>query len=545
MLDKKGTTAAFEVLTEVSLSLEKVQDTSSEPYGLSKGLLLYSEGEIYYRKGDYRKAMKSLESSLKLTEELLEDHTDLARCYNAIGNCQSKLGRPDRALEFYSKAYNMQKKLAGSENHFDMPMYKSQFGTVYESQGNYDKAIEYYNEALRLLDKLKLSGFQDEAHFQRNLANALMFKKKYEEAGLPADKAYSIRMRVLGNHPDTVHSIFQRAVIQTNLEDYKEALKLFLEAWEMEKLLDAGNHSPVWRKIITGVEDMYNKTKMEWLLPSFYSKKGEFKKEAFQFCQCLWEKQKSSEQFGFTEYNKDIIDAIIYLASNKEDKHEAEKEALWFYDGMQNATEEDFQEEFEQETDNSRLNDMLKERDRFLNELIKLCHKVADHEKVTKHNHIKLALYKKALMRPDFVGEKEDAYDKATLKGKVEKLYRDMGQKEKIPGSRENLLFVWQKQWEEGKDREKTKENCVARERMISGMIQLCKELKKNEMFRRYGREALVFYENTWEVKQANLRPPEMKKFLRDIKKLASSIGDKEREKYYREVFQVSFPMSQ
>jgi len=42
-------------------------------------------------------------------------------------------------------------------------------------------------------------------------------------------------------------------------------------------------------------------------------------------------------------------------------------------------------------------------------------------------------------------------------------------------------------------------------------------------------------------VRQAKMNAPEKKKFLRDIKKLASSIRDHEREKCYHEAYQVSF----
>ena len=449
-------------MKEASRSLENVQDKSSESYKLSKGLYLHHEGDTYFRNRDYKRALESLESSLKFTEKLLKAHTDLARCYNSIGNCLYHLGKPMKALEFYNKAYKMQKELAGSEYHPDMPMYKNQIGTVYESLGEYDKAVEWYRGALSLLKELKLSGFHDEAHFQRNLANALMFQKKYVEAVEPADRAYGIRVSVLGNHPLTTQSIFQQAVLQANFGEYKKALKLFLEAWEMEKSLGAGNHSEVWQKIITGVEDMYD------------------------------------------------------------------------------FSEKEFQQKFDQETDNILLNDLLQERDEISDKVIELYLQVSDHEKLKKYKNIKMALYKKVLVRSDFVAEKDYIYDKATLKSKVEQLYRDVGQKEKIPEFQENLLRTWQKQWEEGKD-EKMKEAGVARERMINGILQLCKELQKKEMFRRYGEEVLSFYENKWEAKQSKMKPPEMKKFLRDIKQLATSIGDQEREKVYDEALQVGF----
>ena len=534
-------------MKDASFSLANVQDKLSESYRLSKGLYLYIEGEIYYMKRNYKKALESLESSLQCTEELRQVHTDLARRYNAIGNCHFSLKKPEKALEFYKKAYKMQEELAGSEYHFDMPMYKNQIGTAYEGQGDYEKAVQCYRDALKLLEELKLSGFWDEAHFCRNLANALMFQNKYSEAVEPADRACNIRMKLLGNHPLTVRSIFQRAVLQANLCKFDEALELFLKAWEMEKSLGSGNHSEVWRKIIKGVEDMYEdsekKRKMERHLPSFLSlQKEKFRKDALEFCQRLWAEEKRSSQFSFTEYNKDIIDALLYLVRDQKDKDDAEKDALWFYEGMQSASEEDFQEEFDQETDNSKLNEMLKERDEFLDKVIEICRNRAEHEKLTRYKTIKLALYNKILVIPDFVAE-DYAYEKATLKGKVEQLYREVGDEEQIREFQEGLLLTWQKHWEGGKGGEKSKAFGVAREKTISGILHLCKELKKEEMFRKYGKEALSFYENIWEVRQSEMKDSEMEKLLRRIKQLASSTGDYERKKCYDEAYQVSIPL--
>ena len=489
-------------------------------------------------KRDYMKALQSLELSLQLTEELLKVHPDLARCYNVIGNCHFHLNKLEKALEFYSKAYNMQEELAGSEYHFDIPMYKNQIGTVYESQGDYEKAEQCYRDGLQLLKELKLSGFHDNAHFCRNLANALMFQRKFLEAVEPAEMAFNIRMKLLGNHPLTVRSIFQRAVLQANFGEFAKALELFLEAWKMEKSLGAGNHSEVWRKIIRSCEDMYDFTtknkKMEQYLPSFFSKKEQFRKDALKFCQHFWDEEKRSALFSFTSFNKEIIDALLYLVHDQKDKDETEKDALWFYEGMQSATMKEFQEEFDQETNNSVLNEMLKERDEFLDKVIEFCLQRTEFEKFARHKRIKLALYKKVLVRPGFVGEKEYAYDKATLKGKVEQLYRDVGEEEYIPEFQQELLCTWRKQWEKGKGGDV--KDVVSRERTITGMVQLSKE-----MLIRHGNEALSFYENTWELKQAEMKPPEMEKFLHDVKQLASCIGDHEREKVYGKALQVDF----
>ena len=309
----------------------------------------------------------------------------------------------------------------------------------------------------------------------------------------------------------------------------------------------AGNHSEVWRKIITGVEDMYDesekKGKMERHLPSFLSlQKENFRKDALEFCQRLWAEEKRSLQFSFTEYNKEIIDALLYLVRDQKDKDDAEKDALWFYEGLQSASEEYFQEEFDQETDNSKLNKMLKERDEFLDKVMEICRNLTEHEKLTKHKTIKLALYNEILARSDFVAE-DYAYEKVTLAGKVERLYREVGDEEQIREFQEGLLRTWQKHWEGGKGGEKSKAFGVAREKTISGILHLCKELKKEEMFRKYGKEALSFYENVWEVRQSEMKDSEMEKLLRRIKQLASSTGDYERKKCYDEAYQVSIPL--
>ena len=353
--------------------MEKVEDQSTDTFKLTKAFYLYTEGEILWRNIDYKKALESLQLSLTFSEELLKEHTDLARCYNAIGNCYSRLNQPMEAIEFYEKAYNMQKKLAGSEYHVDMPMYKHQIGTAYEGLQKYDKAVEYYRDALRLLEELNLSGSGDEAHFCREIANALLWQGKYSEAAEPAMRAYNIRKKLLKNHPLTVRSIFQRAILQHCLQDYEGALKLYLEAWEMEKSLDVGNHSEVWQKIITGVEDMCDFLKNE-------KEKQTFRKDALKFCKQFWIEKKKSPRFAFIDSNKDIIDTLMDLVSDENDKNELQKEQLWFYEGMYNATKEELQKDCDLETESDTLHNMLEKMTKLLNQMIHLCHQLKDYK---------------------------------------------------------------------------------------------------------------------------------------------------------------------
>ena len=534
------------MLEKASTSLKQVDDKSTESFKLTQGLYLYFEGEIYYQNRDYHKAIECLESSLDLMEGPLKLDTNVARCYNALGNCYYGLGRPEKALEFYNKALKMREELSGSDYHYDMPVYKNQIGTVHEDKGEYEEAVKCYKDALELLEELKCLGYEDEALFRRNLANVYARQEKYKEAEEEAEKAFKIRHEILGNHPDTVRSIFQLGVIQVKLETYDKALDFFLKAWKMEKLLGAGNQSAVWRKIIKGVFDMHKFLKKK----GAEKEKEEFRQDALAFCERFWKEEKASPQFNFTPYNKEIIDVILYLlekrtsmfglTDNKEkaliDKYE--REALLFYDGMQGITEESFNNEFDGATDNKLLNELLRERTAFLDKLIEFCSRHDKHEKLRKHKQGKMALFKKVLVRSDFVGEKTQ--EKSTLRKVVEDLYEDFGEKGSIKGFRENLFTTWQRQWEEGKGKEESREKLLARWRIINGILKLCQELEMKDLRKRYGKEALSFGARLLESPRSEMKNVEIKGLLSELKKVAWSIGDRNRKNAYRDALQVN-----
>ena len=537
VLDLDGHKEASDVLQEARRSLEKVQDKTATNFKLTKGLYFYTEGEIYCKTKDFKKALQSLKACLHYIEELPEVNIQLARCYNAMGICYyNGLEDYTKALEFYYKALKKIEEISGSsEYHYELPVFKNQIATVYEAQGNYPEAIEYYKEAIRLLEELKISDDPEEANFQRNLANAYMHFDKFEEAVEPAERAFELRKRHLGDHPDTVRSIFQLGVIQNSISGESEkALDLFKEAWEMEKLLQPGNHSVVWKLII---EHIFYFIKHE-------IEKKKFEKEALAFCQRFWKEEKEISTFSFNESTKEIIDTLMEFLYNdgERDKstiYEYEKEELWFYDGFQGSTEQDFWRDFDAETDSSKLNAMICDRTKLIDKILGLCDRLDQHEMRTKYQRIKLTIYRKVLFKPNFVGEKGN--EKETMKNVVEQLYRDLGEKERIPEFLQSLLSSWIDYWEEtGGGADASEMSSLARERTIRGILQLCKDLNKEKQYRRFGREALIFFENLWREKIEEMNARMIKKFLCEIKDLASSVRDYERERLYQDVYQVS-----
>ena len=535
VLDHDGPKEALDVLQEAAHSLEKVQDKTATNFKLAQGLYSYTEGEIYYKTQDYKKALQSLKLCLHYMEELPEVNLQLARCYNAMGNCYYH-GLEDytKALEFYSKALKKIEEISGSsEYHYELPVFKNQIATVYQAQENYPEAIKYYKEAIRLLEELKISGSLEEAHFQRNLANAYMYFDKFEEAVEPAERAFEIRKRHLGDHPDTVRSIFQLGVIQAFLKGPKKALDLFKKAWEMEKSLQPGNHSVVWKLIIEHII-RFTKDDIE---------KKKFKKEALAFCQHMWKEEKEISTFSFNISTKDIIDTLMELLRDGESDegtiYEYEKDGLWFYDGFQSSTEQDFCGEFDAETDNCELNEMICDRVQLINKILDLCNRLDQHEMRTKYQRIKLTIYRKVLFKPNFVGERGN--EKETMKKAVERLYRDLGEKERIAEFLENLLSSWIVHWEQrGGGADASEMSSLARARTIRGILELCKDLNKEKQLRRFGREALIFFEDLWREKIVEVDARMRKKFLREIRDIVSAVRDYQRERLHQDVYQVS-----
>ena len=330
-------------MANASLKTVQKENKCSNFFKLTRSSYLYVQGEVYYREGNMTKALRILHRSLKIMEDILQSHTSTTRCLNAIGNCQNKLGKPDEAIKYYTRAYEMRKDLSGSMNHFDVPVIKAQIGTVYEGRGQiyrterlwdeaekqFRKAIECYQEALQLAKEHRVPGMLDAALLNRNIANTYVWLRELEEAYQPAKIAYEIRKDILGNHPDTARSAFQMAEICRFLEQYEEAEEYYKQAWEIEKSLGQGNHSEVMVRIIEGHE-----------VSLTGSKKEEFQKETFEFYQRYWNEEREFEGFEFSLANKKVIDSLnerLGYLGDPQTQEKYQREALWFYEGTWNS----------------------------------------------------------------------------------------------------------------------------------------------------------------------------------------------------------------
>ena len=405
VLQLEGWQRASEVLKMANESLKTVQKETkhSEFFKLTRSSYLFVQGEVYYRAGNMAKALRILHRSLKIMEDILQSHTSTTRCLNAIGNCHNKLDKPDEAIKYYTRAYEMRKELSGSMNHFDMPVFKGQIGTVYEGKGQisrkkrqddeaskqFRKAIECYQEALELAKELKIPGMVNTALFNRNIANTYAWLREFEEAWQPAKNAYDIRKDILGNHPDTARSAFQMAEICRSLEDYDEAEDYYEQAWEIEKSLGQGNHSEVMVRIIEAYEALLTGLKKE-----------KFQKETFEFYQRYWSEERDFQGFEFSLANMKVIDSInerLGDLADRQTQKKYEQEALWFYEGAWNSP------------DTKKL--PYGQREAILQNLLRLCNILREKDLLKKYEAKAFRFYEKLWKSDKEKMEKQDRID--------------------------------------------------------------------------------------------------------------------------------------
>ena len=440
VLSLEGWRKALNVVREARELLKRVQSGSKKTalFKLAKSSCLFVEGEVFNRAGNWPKALKRLRPSLEIMEDQLKNPTSTCRCLNAIGNCYSHLGKPEEAIKFYTRAYEMRQKLSGSKEHFDLPLFRSQIGTAYESMAiqeynkhrmtpkakmNFRKAIEYYQEALDLAKELKLTGILNTALYNRNIANAYSWLMEFEKAKPFAYNGYQIRKDILGKHRLTARSTFQMADISRSLEDYDEAEQYYEEAWEIEKSLGQGNHSAVRDRIIKSYEQMLPK-----------GRKRAFQKEVLEFYQRSWDEEKSFEGFPFSQTNMKIIDAINERLGEEADvktRRKYQSEALWFYEGAWNYP------------DAKRL--PYEQRENVLQSLLRLCKVVKNKELYEKYLKESFRFYERRWKKNR--SELEEKQDKIDLLTTLEDLATLLGYERKGRKYR-TLLQVRHKKYE-------------------------------------------------------------------------------------------------
>ncbi len=117
-------------------SLIKKNDIES-PFSDARISQIY--GNLWIELGDFEKA---LEKQSQLLVQGNFGNENLAKIYNSMGVCYSRLGEPEKSIESLMKSLTF-------GDQYSSPL--ENLGDVYVEQNDHEKAIEYYQQAIQLV----------------------------------------------------------------------------------------------------------------------------------------------------------------------------------------------------------------------------------------------------------------------------------------------------------------------------------------------------------------------------------------------------------
>lgn len=120
-------------------------------------------GELYFRNGEWEKAIGYYQKSLGIKEKIGDEY-GAAQTYGNLGNVRAKMGEWKQAIELFQKGLETFEKLG--DVHGAAQTYNN-LGLVYSDMGEWIKAIDYYRKSIAI--KEKLGDAQGAAHTFNNL----------------------------------------------------------------------------------------------------------------------------------------------------------------------------------------------------------------------------------------------------------------------------------------------------------------------------------------------------------------------------------------
>ena len=220
-------------------------------------------GLVYKKQGDYKKALEYYRKALAIREKVLgKEHPDTATTYNNIGGVYYKQGDYEKMMEYYKKSLAIREKVLVKE-HPDMATTYNNIGLVYNKQGNYEKALEYFSKALAIKEKVLGEEHPSTATTHSNIGEVYRKQGDYEEALNHHRKALAIREKVLGKeHPSTATTYNNTGLVYRDQGDYEKALEYYEKALAI-RIIKLGEDHPLTLKVQQSIWIMTRYLKME------------------------------------------------------------------------------------------------------------------------------------------------------------------------------------------------------------------------------------------------------------------------------------------
>ena len=208
--------------------------------------LLSQLGNCETKFGSYDIALEYYEKSLAIRLKTLGgEHPDVANSYNNIGFIWDDKDEYDKALEYYEKSLAIRLKTLGGE-HPDVATSYNNIGGIWKNKDEYDKALEYFEKCLAIWLKTLGGEHPDVAISYNNIGGIWKNKDEYDKALEYYEKCLAIRLKTLGGeHPDVATSYNNIGFIWNSKDEYDKALEYYEKSLAIRLKTLGGEHPDV------------------------------------------------------------------------------------------------------------------------------------------------------------------------------------------------------------------------------------------------------------------------------------------------------------
>ena len=180
------------VLEEIAIALKHFQDADFQNsiYHSQKALEMaetinFNFGKIEATRllGGGYKYIGAPEKAFILYKSALEqakasqEHAQVSKIYNNIGNLLTEQGKRSEGLEYYHKGLELGRS---TKDTFSIVSTLSNIALIYTEQGDFDSAIDYFNKSLSISSFRNDTAIMCKTHI--NLGNQYGLKKDYEQS---------------------------------------------------------------------------------------------------------------------------------------------------------------------------------------------------------------------------------------------------------------------------------------------------------------------------------------------------------------------------
>lgn len=197
-------------------------------------------GMLYYKLGDFKKALSFSETALALQQQLLSSkHLDLVKSYHNIGLIYQHMGEYEKALSYYEACLAIQQKLFDSRHHDLISSYNN-IGSMHFNMQNYPEALSSFENALTIKEQSLSVNHRSLASSHNNIGSVYFRMGEYAKALSSFEKAVKIKQQ--SDHPDLAKSYNNIASVYFIMKKYDKALSFYEQALAIQKQSLPSNH---------------------------------------------------------------------------------------------------------------------------------------------------------------------------------------------------------------------------------------------------------------------------------------------------------------